>query len=109
MSYSLIYKMFHRHFSKVSYVAQDQVFFRQLCKMSPIFAKPTLSRRLKGNLQRCFQGVFYRCLEKYLAKISKKCFWNVLYTYLSYMSYINLLDSYARYLLDLQNQHFLGV
>ena len=50
------------------------MFFRQLCKMSSRFANLTFLRRLKGILQRWFQGVFYPCLEKCLAKMSKNCY-----------------------------------
>ena len=62
------------------------------------------TKRLKGILRKSFQGIFYHCLENYLAKMSKDC----LFKYLLYHYMRRLLDSYARYLLDLQIRCFLG-
>ena len=88
----------------MSYVALDDMLFRQLCKMSFRFANPTFLRRLKGILQRCFQVAFYHCLENYIDKVSENS--------LCEMSYIPLYEmscNYARYLLDLKIRHLLGV
>ena len=50
----------------MSYVALDEMFLRQLCKMSSRFANPTFLRRLKGILQRRFQGVLKAILQNVL-------------------------------------------
>ena len=71
---TLIVKKKKIHFSTMPYVAVDEMFLRQLCKMSSRFANPTFLRRVKGILQRCFQSVFYHCLENHLANIYKNCF-----------------------------------
>ena len=71
-----------RHFSKMSYVSLDEMFVRQLCKMSSRFGNPTFLRRLKDILQRCFQSVFYHFLENYLTEVSKNCLCKMSYTLL---------------------------
>ena len=70
----------------MSYVSLDEMFFRQLCKMSSRFANPTFLRRLKDILQRCFQSVFYHCLENDLTEMSKNCLCKMSYTLLYEMS-----------------------
>ena len=77
----------YRHFSKMSYVALDEMFFKQLCKMSSRFANPAFLRRLKGILQISFQGVFYHCLENYLTKLSKNCLFEMSYIPLHEISF----------------------
>ena len=64
--------------------------FRQLRKMSSRFANLTFLRRLKGILQRCFEGVFYYYLENYLTKMSKNCLFEMFYTPLHEMSFRQL-------------------
>ena len=82
-------------FQKMSLL--DEVFFRQLCKMSSRFANPTFLRRLKGILQRCFQGVFYHCLENHLAKMSKNCLCEMSYIPLYEMSFRQLCKICSRF------------
>ena len=74
-------------FFQMSSAALDEMLFRQLCKMSSRFANPTFSRCLKDILKRCSPGVFYHCLENYLAKMSKSCFCEMSYIPLYEMSY----------------------
>ena len=80
----------------MSYVALDEIFFRQLCKMSFRFANPTFLRRLKRILKRCSRDVFYHCLENYLAKMSKNC--------LCEMSYIPLYEMPFRQLCKISSR-----
>ena len=89
MSESLFYKMPQRNFlcRKMSYVALGEMFLRQLCKMSSIFANPISLRRLKGIFQRCFQGAFYHCFENHHAKMSKNCLYEMSYLPLYEMSF----------------------
>ena len=82
--------MSYRHFSKMSYVALEQTFFRQLCKLSSRFEDPKFSRRLKDILERCFEGLFYHYFGNYLAKMSKNCFCKMSYIPLYEMSFRRL-------------------
>ena len=93
----MFYKMSWRHFSKISYVALDEMFLRQLWKMSSRFANLTFLRRLKGILQRCFQGVFYHCLENHLAKMSKNCLCEMSYIPQYEMSFRQLCKISSRF------------
>ena len=85
-----------RRFSEMPYVALDEIFVRQLCKISSRFANLTFLRRLKGILQIYFQGVFYPCLENHLAEMSKNC--------LCEMSYIPLYEMSFRQLYKLSSR-----
>ena len=73
------------------------MFLRQLCKMSSRFANPTFLRRLKDILQRCFQGVFYHCLENHLTKMSKNCLCEISYISLYEMSFRQLCKISSRF------------
>ena len=79
------------------YVALDETFVNQLCKMSSRFDNATFLRRLKGILQRCFQGVFYYCLENHLAKMSKNCLCEMSYIPLYEMSFRQLCKISSRF------------
>ena len=81
----------------MSYVAQEKLFLRQLWNMSSRFANPTFLRRLKGILQRCFQGAFYHCLEDHIAKMSKNCLWEMFYISLYEMSVSQLCKISSRF------------
>ena len=98
--------MSKKHFPKMFDVAPDEIFCRQLYKMSSRFANSIFLRRLKGILQRCFQGVFYHCLENYLAKMSKNCIFKKSYIPLYEMSFRQIYN--GRILLDLQIRHLLA-
>ena len=80
----------------MSYVALDEMFLRQLDKMSSRFANPTFLRSLKDILQRYFQGIFYHCLENHLPEMSKNC--------LCEMSYIPLYDMSFRQLCKISSK-----
>ena len=81
------------------------MFFRQLRKMSSRFANPTFFSRLKGILKRCFPGVFYPCLETYIAKMCKNCLCEMSYIPLYEMSFRQLCKISSRF----ANPTFLGV
>ena len=70
------------------YVSLEAMFFRQICNIFSRFSNLTILRRLKGILQKCFQGVFYHFLKNYLAKMSKNC--------LCRMSYLPLYENSFR-------------
>ena len=97
MSSSLFYKMSQRHFSKMPYVALDEMFFRMVCKMSSIFANATFLRRLKYILQRCFQVIFNHSLENYLLKLSKNCLFEMSFIPLYEMSFRQLCEISSRF------------
>ena len=89
--------MLKRRFSKMPYVALDEMILKQICKMSSRFANPTFLRCLKSILQRCFQGVFYHCLEKHLAKMFKNCLCEMSYIPLYEMSFRQLCKISSRF------------
>ena len=82
----------------MSCVALDEMFLRQLCKMSCRFANPTFLKHLKCILQRCFQGVFYHCLENYLAKMSENCLCEMSHIPLYEMSFTQQYKISSRFL-----------
>ena len=93
------------HFSKMSYVALDEMSLRQLCKISSRFANPAFLRRLKGTLQRCFQGVLYHCLENHLAKTSKNCLCEISYISLYEISFRQLCKISSRFANPTSERH----
>ena len=81
----------------MSYIALDEMFVRQLCKMSSRFAILRSLRRLKGIWKRSFQGVLYNCLKNHLVKASRNCLFKMLFVPLYEMSFRQLCKISSRF------------
>ena len=90
----------YKHFSKMSYLALDEMFFRQLCKMSSGFVNLTFLRHLAKILSKVsftivFKTILLRCLKRCLCRMS--------YIPLYEMSFRQLCKmQYAKYALSLK-------